>query len=126
MNRVILKGTIVNDLDLIENNDKKYLQFSLAVKKPYKKDAVDFIRCVSFNKTADFIKSYFKKGSNILVEGNLSIGFYEKDGEKRESYSVIIENCFFCEKKSNSAENNADHSNVKDLLKNVDDEPLPF
>lgn len=130
MNKVILLGNIVNHLELIEKNEnKKYIQFTIAVKRPFKKDETDFIRCVAFNDKAVFIHNHFSKGAKILIEGYLNINVYEKDGEKREASSIIIDNCYFCEKKTDSKEDHSNHqksASYRDLVEPVDDEPLPF
>lgn len=119
MNKVILKGNIVNDLNLEKTGEKSYLRFTLAVQRAYKKDEVDFIDCIAFRQ-AEFISKYFKKGYPILVEGSLKISIYEKDGEKRNSTSIVIENVYFCERKG--AETSPENTVVVD----EDNDPLPF
>lgn len=92
MNSVTLTGRIGNDLDLRESTNKnvKSLRVSLAV-KGYQKDQTDWIKCVAFNGTAEYLSKYARKGSLIAVEGRLSVDQYkDKDGNNRTEMSVII------------------------------------
>lgn len=104
MNRVVLVGRICNDTELRESGENKYIRFTTAVnrrvaKEDGKRDA-DFISCVAWNKTAEVINQYFKKGSLIALEGRIQTGSYEKDnGEKAYTTDVIVENFTFTEKK---------------------------
>lgn len=104
MNRVVLVGRICNDTELRESGQNKYIRFNVAVNRRVtredgKRDA-DFISCVAWNKTAEVINQYFKKGSLIALEGRIQTGSYEKDnGEKVYTTDVIVENFTFTEKK---------------------------
>ena len=100
MNRIIITGNICNDLEIKTSGETKILNFSVAVRRKFKdKDGeypTDFIRCVSFNNQAEFINNFFKKGSPILIEGNLQSSTYETEqGEKRTSYNIVTENVDF-------------------------------
>lgn len=112
MNRLIISGNICNELEVKESGETKILNFTVAVKRKFKDKEgnypTDFIRCVAFNKSSEFIKSYFAKGSPILVEGNLQSNTYEKDGEKRTTYNLVVENVdFFGGKKDNTTQNDS-------------------
>lgn len=100
MNRIVISGNICHDLEIKTSGETRILNFTVAVRRRFKdKDGnypSDFIRCVAFNNSADFINKFFKKGSPILVEGNLQTNNYEtENGEKRTSFNVVVENTDF-------------------------------
>lgn len=102
MNRTILIGRIANDLQGYHNTDdpkKTYVRFKIAANRQYEKDTADFIQCVAFGKTADFILGWFKKGDRIGVEGSIRTGSYEKDGQKIYTTEVNVTNAEFTENK---------------------------
>lgn len=105
MNKVCLNGRICNDLELRESGENTYLRFNVAVnrrvvKEDGKRDA-DFISCVAWNKTAEIIIQYLKKGSLIGIEGRIQTGSYDReDGTKAYTTDVIVENFDFLEKKN--------------------------
>lgn len=77
-NSVTLFGRLVRDPEVTWKSDKCRVVFTVAVDR-YKGDA-DFIQCRCFNKTAEIVAKYLKKGHQALVMGNLKTGNYEKDG----------------------------------------------
>ncbi len=100
MNKVILKGRLTKDPIFNERseNKKSYARFCLAV--PRMNGETDFINCYAFSKTAEFIGEYFKKGQEMLIEGNIRYRFVEEELH----VDVIAEKCEFCgSKKDNEA-----------------------
>jgi single-strand DNA-binding protein len=100
MNRVILKGRVVRDLELknVGANNTPVVNFTLAVDKRTSKDKekqADFISVKALGKTAEFIAKYFSKGKEMLVEGRIDTGSYEKDGKKVYTTDVLVENVEF-------------------------------
>ena len=70
----------------------------------------DFIDCVAWRQTGEFVSKYFKKGSMIAVSGRLQIrNWNDKDGNKRKSAEVVADNCYFAEPKRSSACENDGH-----------------
>ena len=66
----------------------------------------DFIDCVAWRHTGEFVSKYFTKGSMIVVSGRLQIrNWTDKDGNKRRSAEVVADNCYFGESKRNSEGN---------------------
>ena len=66
----------------------------------------DFINCVAWRATADFVTRYFRKGQMIAVQGSLQVRNYEdKNGNKRTAYDVVADNVSFCGSKSESGNN---------------------
>lgn len=105
MNKVQLLGRICNDLELKQSGENKYTRFSIAVNRRYTKEdgtrEADFISCVAWNKSAETIVNYFKKGNQIGIVGRIQTGSYEKeDGSKSYTTDIIIEEFDFVEKKS--------------------------
>ena len=99
MNNCVLLGRITNDLELKStNSDKKYTKFILACRRNEKES--DFISCIAWSKTAEFITKYMKKGSQVCISGRLQTGSYDdKDGKKVYTTDVIIEEVDFAESK---------------------------
>ena len=74
MNQVLLIGRLTKDPELKYTRDGKgYCNFSLAVSREFKKDEVDFINCVAWDKRAEAIANYVKKGNKLGIIGRLQI-----------------------------------------------------
>ena len=119
MNRVYIIGNLTRDNELKQAGQTQVLKNTLAVKREFKKDETDFINIVAFSKTAELIAKYTPKGSKLLIQGRLQIGSYEKDGVKRSTADVIVENIEFIGGNKQNKES--------DFLGDpVEQEPLPF
>lgn len=100
MNIIVLTGRLTRDPELkYGQSGNAYCKFSLAVNKPFKKDEVDFINCVSFGKTAELIGEYVRKGHKLGVQGQLQMNKFEVNGEKRTSHDVMVNQIEFLEGK---------------------------
>ncbi len=100
LNLIALTGRLTRDLELRKTDaGVSVTSFSIAVQRNYKSGGdypVDFIDCVAWRGTAEFISKYFKKGSMITVVGNLETRKYEdKDGNNRKAVEVIVKDAFF-------------------------------
>ena len=101
LNRVILMGRITQDLDLRQTpNGTPVLTFNVAVDRGYAKQGedrqTDFITCVAWQKTAEFISRYFGKGRMIAIEGNLRTRTYDdKNGSKHYVTEVYVDSVSF-------------------------------
>lgn len=98
MNNVQLAGRMARDVDF--NAEKKVARFSVACNRQYKnketgKYDADFISCVAFGSTGEFISKYFSKGSGIVLNGRIQTGSYEKDGRTVYTTDVLVENAEF-------------------------------
>ena len=115
-NKVILMGRLTRDAKIMDSKGDdtgKMATFSLAVDKMRKKqepgndtDAENnayFIRCIGFDRNAEFLEKFGKQGVKFAVEGHLSTGSYEKNGMKIPTVDVVVENIQFCESKGNGA-----------------------
>ncbi|WP_071123705.1 single-stranded DNA-binding protein [Leptotrichia massiliensis] len=139
MNVVILMGRMTRDPELkFTSGGKAFANFSLAVQKT--KDVVEFIDCTVWEKTAETIAEYFRKGNRILVQGRLSVSSYEQNGEKRRMIRVVVNSFEFVESAGNSGNNSGyqqqqsfNNSNNKPVQNDDfdnddmdDDEEFPF
>ena len=99
LNRVILMGRITKDLEIRQSQSgTAVLRFSVAVDRPQKngEKSADFISCIAFGQTAEFINRYFGKGRMIAVEGNIKTGSYQnKNGDTVYTTDVIVERTSF-------------------------------
>lgn len=131
MNKWIGIGRFVKDPEERTNGDSIVTRFTLAVDRKFKKDeTADFISCVSFGKTAEFISKYFQKGNRIAVTGRIQTGSYtNKDNQKVYTTDVVVEEAEFCESKSESKVESKPETKEDDGFMNVedtDDMELPF
>ena len=132
MNYVSLLGRLTKDPELKQSSSgKSYCRFSIAVKREFVKDGVDFINCIAWDKRAEFISNYFSKGKRILIQGRLNVNSYESNGEKRTSIDVIVDKADFIESQSNQSgqieKSNFDSYNENNVEEDFDeDEEFPF
>ena len=84
MNNVTLIGNLTKDPQLTKTQSGLSLcKFTLAVKREYSKDESDFISCIAWKQTADYLSQYGHKGDKVSVVGSLQTGSYDdKDGKK--------------------------------------------
>lgn len=95
MNNCIFTGRLTKDPEIkTTQSGKKYINFTIAVDRKVKDSngqrQADFIPCIAWNKTAEIIAQYFVKGSPIGVIGSLQVRAYDKDGEKRFAYEILV------------------------------------
>lgn len=132
MNKFCGVGRLTKDPEIrVSNNENqtKVARFSIAITRRLKNaegnyDA-DFLNCVAFGKTAEFIEKFFKKGMAIGVTGRITTGSYtNKDGVKVYTTDVTVEEAEFVEKKGSADGNAVDNGfvNVPDSI----EEELPF
>ena len=132
MNKVVLTGRLTRDAELgfIGATGTPKMSFSIAVERNYQKDKnnkkVDFINCEMLGQHTEKLCQYVNKGKAILVEGELNIDNYEKDGEKRSFTKVKVDRLEFL----SSSNNNENKSNTNTLefteFQEVDNDEIPF
>lgn len=106
MNRVILIGRLTKDPEIRTSGNYTIASFSIAVDRKYKREGeteADFFNCTAFNKTAEFVEKYCKKGTKMVVEGRIQNDNYEKDGVKHYGVKIMVNSLEFAESKSASA-----------------------
>lgn len=102
MNRVFLMGRLTHDPEIRKGENGSIARYTLAVDRMRQtpEQTADFIRCVCFDKGADFAEKYLSKGLKIAVEGHIRTGSYtNKDGQKVTTTDVIVDRHEFAEKK---------------------------
>ena len=126
MNRIVLLGRLTKDPELrITPSGVSVTSFTIAVNRRFKKDETDFISCVAWRQTAEFITKYFAKGSMIAVVGSLQTGSYEKDGQKHFTTDVNVDEAYFTGEKPQSAE--SEPVNIDEgFMPMPDDDDIPF
>jgi single-strand DNA-binding protein len=108
MNVVCLMGRLTTDPELKTTaNGNSVTSFTLAVDRAYtpkgEDKKTDFIDCVAWQNTAEFITRYFRKGQRMSVKGELNKRTYTaNDGGQRSVYEVKVDNAYFCESKNNT------------------------
>lgn len=136
MNQIALTGRLTNDVELKATaSGISVCSFTIAVARPHVKDTTDFINCVAWRQTAEFITRYFHKGKMIAVNGVLTSRKYEdKDGNKRTAFEVVIDNAEFCgdtkgesaQKPAGTPQNAAEPTNAPQFEEVCGDDDLPF
>ena len=133
MNKVILVGRVVRDSELsyIASTATPKMSFSIAVERAYQKDKnnkkVDFINCEQLGKHVENLCQYVTKGKQILVEGELNIDNYEKDGEKRSFTKVKVDRLEFLSGNSNAnTENKQNNEHKIEEFNDFDEDEIPF
>jgi len=121
-NKAIIMGRMVSDPELRQTESGiSNCRFSVAVQEDYKnKDGsrdVDFITCVAWRQTAEFVTRYFKKGQPILIDGKLKSRTYDKEGQKHyETYIKVAEVRFAGGSSTNNINDSSDSpSELPDL-----------
>jgi single-strand DNA-binding protein len=135
-NHVTLIGRITKDLELKTfEGDSCVLNFSIAVNRRKKADAdhpeADFINLVAWNKPAEIISKYFKKGNKIAVSGRIQTRKYEdKEGKSHTAFEVVIEEFEFVEKRDTgeapTSTSKPVSGNNNENFDEIDNDDLPF
>lgn len=107
LNIVAIQGRLAADPEMrTTQNGTPVCSFTLAVQRNMKSSDggynTDWIDCVAWKGTAEFICKYFQKGQLVAVNGILQTRTYEKDGVKRKATEVVVQNANFCESKGDS------------------------
>lgn len=131
MNKVILMGRLTRDPEIryTQVNNSLVVRFTLAVNRRFVRQGeerqADFINILAWNKTAEFVSKYFKKGQQVSVIGRIQTRNYDDDnGQKHFITEVVAEEVYFAEGKK---EDVADaESGAGDFTVVNDDDDLPF
>lgn len=143
INMVALMGRLTYEPELKSTpNGICVIRFQIACDRNYQKQGeerqADFIDCVAWRQTAEFISRYFHKGSMIAIEGTIQTSNYtDKNGNQRKQVEVLANNVSFCGSKSetgtvsNGGYNqpspnyaSVDNSDFEEIID--DDDDLPF
>ena len=129
MNKIILAGGVVRDAELsfLGSTGTPKMSFSIAVERNYQKDKnnkmVDYINCEMLGKHTENLCQYITKGKQIIVEGELNIDNYEKEGEKRSFTKVKVDRLEF---QKGGASNTERKEATEPSFEVIDNEDIPF
>lgn len=144
LNNVDLMGRLVRDPETryMQSSNGSVTKFTLAVERSYKdgeerKTKANFINCVAWNQTGEFIAKYFRQGNMICVNGSIETGSYtNKDNQKVYTTDVVVSKAYFTgEKKAAEESESRDYNYGRPAPSNNDgfmnipdgiDDELPF
>ncbi len=137
MNQVTLIGRLTKDPELkYTQSGKAFCKFNIAVTREFNRDEADFIGCVAWDKRAETIAEYLRKGKRIAIQGRLSVRSYDQNGETRWITEVIVDKFDFIDSnsqstgqsysKQDSAIPDFGSNNSNDNEEIVDDDDFPF
>lgn len=107
LNKVVLCGRLTADVELKQTQSGiSVCSFTLAINRKYQADGqqqTDFINCVAWRQTAEFIAKYFKKGSSLCVTGSIQVrDWTDNNNQKRYATEVIVDEAMFVDSKSDN------------------------
>lgn len=111
MNKVILMGRLTRDPEVRYGgaNNTAVARFSIAVDRRFKREGdpdADFFNCVSFGKQGEFVEKYLRKGTKIVLDGEIRNNNYtNREGQMVYGMEIVTNNVEFAESKSASAAN---------------------
>ena len=131
LNKVILQGRLTADVELkTTNNGVSVCSFTLAVDRSYQRSEkqTDFINCVAWRSTAEFISKYFAKGRMMIACGELQVRKYTtNDGQNRYAVEVVVSDVNFGgDKKEQENMKEATAAPADGFEEIMSDEELPF
>lgn len=106
LNHITLLGRITKDVEMrMTDNNIAVSNFTVAVDRDFSSGSrreTDYIDCVAWRQTAEFIKKHFQKGRMICLNGRLqSRKWKDKNDNPRISWEVVAENAYFCGDRDN-------------------------
>lgn len=136
LNHISIQGRLTKDPELRRTSDGVAVtSFAVAVERDFRgnngEKETDFIDCVAWRNTAEFVERNFSKGKLIIVAGRLQIrSWTDKDGNKRRNAEIIAENVYFGEAKTSTGEKyeTAKNASIDHDFPAIygDDSQLPF
>lgn len=133
MNKIIIVGNITRDIDLTETaSGTSYCNFSVAVNRAMPDSdgnkQTDFFNCTAWRQRAEVIAKYCKKGSKVLVEGEMQARSYEdKNGNRQTGWNVNVTNIeFLSNRQENIEEDDKPARATRRPLPEINDDHLPF
>ena len=116
LNHITIMGRLTRDPVLrYTQSQTPVASFSLAVERDFGKEGrereVDFINCVAWRNTAEFVNRYFKQGSMAVVSGRLQIRrWQDQNGNNRDTAEVVVDNIYFGSSKRDDVSSNQGQS----------------
>lgn len=112
LNKTLLGGRLTSNVELKQTQSGvPVCSFTVAVNRKFAKEgeqSADFINCIAWRTTAEFISRYFKKGSSIFVEGSIQTrNWTDSAGQKRYVTEVLVDEARFVDSKTETEVNSA-------------------
>lgn len=139
INKCVIMGRLTRDPELkTTQSGLSVVRFTLAVDRRFKNQSgereSDFVSCVAWRQTADFIAKYFNKGSKLAIVGSIQTGSYERDGQTVYTTDVVADEAYFVESQGQSrasaesqrSSGGAQPQTFSDPFTRTDDSSLPF
>jgi single-strand DNA-binding protein len=141
LNHITIMGRLTRDPELRRTGSGTAVaSFTLAVDRDFAdkqsgEKETDFIDCVAWRNTAEFVSKYFSKGRMAVVSGRLQVRKWKnKDGENRYSTEVLADQVYFGDSKNSATDNNVGHTTAPAYpapasdfaVMDDDDAQLPF
>ena len=140
LNHITVMGRLTRDPELRRTGSGVPVSsFTVAVDRDFTPNGgekeTDFIDCVAWRNTAEFVEKYFSKGRMAVVSGRLQIrSWNDKDGNKRRNAEIVADNVYFGDSKSDTANQNSGYAGFEKAENapnsftpiDEDDEQLPF
>jgi single-strand DNA-binding protein len=117
LNHITIMGRLTRDPELRRTGSGVAVaSFTIAVDRDYnpqgQEKETDFIDCVAWRQTGEFVSKYFTKGRMIVVSGRLQIrSWTDKDGNKRRTAEVVADNCYFGDSNKESGNSQGGYNN---------------
>lgn len=126
LNHITVMGRLTKDPELrFTQNQTAVASFTVACDRDFSngnEKQTDFINCVAWRNTAEFVSKYFHKGNMIVVSGRLQMRNYTvNDGSNRTAAEIVADNCYFGESKKAETENKPEFVELSGS-----EEDLPF
>ena len=128
MNKVILMGRLTKDVEMRQTpNGVSLARFSIAVTRRFKNSNgeydADFINCVAWRQTGEFIARYFQKGSMIAIVGSIQTRSWDgNDGKKQYATEVIVDEAYFTGSKTENTGGNTATDELVNRLEGLNEE----
>lgn len=134
MNKIVLTGRLVNTPGLKTTpSGVSVCSFTMAVDRRFKQNGekvADFLDCVAWRSTGEFVAKYFEKGQMIAVAGALETRTYQdRNGKNRKAYEIKVDEADFCGGKQNGtgqAGADAPQGSQTEFVPVDESEDLPF
>lgn len=124
LNKVVLCGRLTGDPELKQTQSGiSVVSFTLAVNRRYQSHSADgqaqqqadFISCVAWRQTAEFISRYFKRGSSLCITGSIQTrNWTDQQGQKRYTTGVVVDDAMFVDSRSESQQRGVNPNNTND------------
>lgn len=120
LNSISLMGRFTRDPEYKKTpNGTSVVSFTLAVDRDYsngESKTTDFIDCIAWRNTADFIAKYFRRGSMAIVNGSLQVrSWTDNENNKRKHAEVLVGNIYFGESKKREDQPETPHRDIAEL-----------